>query len=56
MIKTSEQFIESLLRDKKLKLKYMDEDNRVINAAYNAKREIITSDIDELEKQISNNK
>jgi len=51
MTKKKQDFIDILLKDKKLKLEYLHEEHRIAIAVYNAKREMLMSDIDTLEKQ-----
>jgi hypothetical protein len=56
MGKKQEDFVKLLLKDKKLKLEYLHEQHKIAIAVYEAKRQLIMSDIDTLEKQLDNSK
>jgi hypothetical protein len=52
MGKKESEFIKFWLKEKNLKLEYLHEKHQIDIAVYNAKREMLMSDIDSLEKQL----
>jgi hypothetical protein len=52
MNKALETYLKAQLESKKLWLNYLSEQHRIDIAVFNAKREIIQSEIDAMEKQL----
>lgn len=52
---SAEEYLKLILKDKQLKLQYLHKQHEINIAVYEAKRQMIMTDIDNLEKQLNDN-